>query len=172
VIDLIEDAHCRRRSEPVASLAKKAHGERVHCIADIHGKWNSCASVHCRDPAPRLTTVFNVTVHEKSVVQHFEACSGRQSMLGAATQSACGCEAQCWAQTFSRSVDKIFNEPVKMTLWLPSRYAGCQRVGKHVAVPSQAFQEALRSHNIDCTSRSIRLLNVGRAGFGRWVDGA
>ena len=76
VIDFVEDAQRRHRSEPLAGLAEEAHGERVHGIAGVHGNWNPGAAMHCRDAAPRVAAVFNIVVHEKCVVQHFQAGGG------------------------------------------------------------------------------------------------
>ena len=75
------------------------------------------------DAAPRVAAVLDVVVHEKRVVQHFEAGGGGKRILRAATQRARGRDAQRRTQAFARAVDEIFHEPIEVPLRLPRRYA-------------------------------------------------
>ena len=102
VIDFVKDAHRRRRSEPLAGLAKKAHGERVHGIAGIHGNRNPGAAMHRGDAAPQFAAVFDVVVHEKGVVQHFQAGGRGERILRTAAQRPRGRDAQRRPQAFAR----------------------------------------------------------------------
>ena len=81
VVDLIEDAKRRHRSEPLAGLAEQAHGERVHGVAGIHRDRDPGAAMHRGDATPPVAAVFDVVVHEKCVVQHFQAGGGRKRIL-------------------------------------------------------------------------------------------
>ena len=111
MIDFVEDAHRRRRSEPLAGLAKKPHGERVHGVAGVHGDRNPGAAMHRGDAAPRVAAVFDVVVHEKRVVQHFQAGGGGKRVFRAAAQRPRGRDAQRRPQALARPVEKSLTSP-------------------------------------------------------------
>jgi len=71
VVDFVENAQCRRRSDPLAALAKQAHAERVHGVAGVDRNGHPGAAMHRGHAAPRVAAVFDVVVHQKGVVQHF-----------------------------------------------------------------------------------------------------
>ena len=148
VIDFVEDAHRRHRSEPLAGPAKKAHGERVHGIAGVHGDWNPGAAMHCRRAAPRLASVFDVVVHEKGIMQHFQPRRRGEHVLRAPSKRTRSRDAQGRAQALARAVNEILHEPVQMPLRLPARNALRERVGEHVAIPGKALQEIRRSSDV------------------------
>src|SRR5215831_15951560 len=101
VIDFIEDAHRRYWSESLAGPAEKPHGKRVHGIAGVQGNWDPRVAMHCRDPAPQITAVFDIVVHEKCIVQHFQAGGGGKRILHAAAQRPRGRDAQGRAKTLA-----------------------------------------------------------------------
>ena len=109
--------------------------------------------------APPVAAVFNVVVHEKRVMQHFQAGGGGKRILRAAAQRARGRDAQGRSQALARPVDEILHEPIQVPLRFPRRYAFCQRIGQHVAIPHQAVQEARRAHDLAGHWHSVRDLD-------------
>ena len=120
VIDFVEDAHRRHRSKPLAGPAKKPHGKRVHGIAGVHGNRDPSAAMHRRRATPQLASVFNVVVHEKGVVQHFQPGRRVAHVLRAPPKRTRGRNAQRRAQALARTVHEILHEPIQMTLRLPA----------------------------------------------------
>ena len=106
------------------------------------------AAMHRRHAAPRVTAVFDVVVHEKCVVQHFQAGGGGKRILRAAAQRARGRDAERGRRPLPDSVDEVLHEPIQVPLRFPRRYAFCKRIGEHLAIPAQAVQEARWAHDI------------------------
>ena len=69
-------------------LAEKAHGERVHGVAGVDRDRHAGAAMHGGTAAPRFAAVLDVVVHEKRVVQHFEAGRRRTARPRARPPSA------------------------------------------------------------------------------------
>ena len=72
-----------RGAEPLAGLAKQAHGERVHGVAGVDRNRNPARAMHRGDAAPPIAAVLDVVVDKKGVVQHFQTGGGRERILAA-----------------------------------------------------------------------------------------
>ena len=144
VIDFVENAERRRGPELLDALAEEAHGKGIHGVAGVHGNGYPDTTMHRGRTAPRVAAVLDVVVHEKSVVQHFDAGGGGKCVLRAATQRARCRDAQRRTQPLARTVDEVFHKPIEVLLRLLGRYPGRERVGQHVAVPGEPLQESRR----------------------------
>ena len=122
------------------------------------------AAMHRGDAASPIAAVFDVVVHEKGIVQHFQAGGGGERILRTAAQRTRGRDAQRGSQAFARSLEKIPHEPVKVPLRFPGRYSRRERIGEHVAVPAQALKEARRSEDVAGTRQRLGDLSHHRLG--------
>ena len=93
VIDFVEDAQRYCRAQSFHIPAEKTHGQSVHGVAGVDGNRHPGTAMHGGDTTSRFTAVFNVIVHEKSVVQHFDAGRRQKRIFGTAAQGTRGCDA-------------------------------------------------------------------------------
>ena len=123
--------------------------------------------------APQFAAVLDVVVHEKCVVQHFQARGGREARPPHRPPSA---RAVAMHSAGRRPLPdrpkKSLHKPIEMPLRLPRRNARRERVVDHVAVPIQALEEARRPHDAvgawqsaggDVQDRRLRLRQISPA---------
>jgi hypothetical protein len=111
--------------------------------------------MHGVDTAARFAAVLDVVVHQKGVVQYFDAGGREQRIVGAATESAGGRNAQCRPQTFTGAAEEVADQSVQIALRLECRHAGGERAVELVTVPGEPFQKVGRPRDISAGDRSI-----------------
>ena len=123
--------------------------------------------MHGGDATPRFTAILNVVVHEKGVVQHFDAGRRQKRIVSAAAQRTRGCDAERRPQAFARSIEEILHQGVEMPLRLQCRHAGRERAVEHLSVPAQPLQKVGRpgetAGNSGRVAGKIALRSTGRA---------
>ena len=167
VIDFVEDAQRHRRAQNLHIPAEKTHGQGVHGVAGVDRNRHPGTAMHGGDTTSQFAAILDVVVHEKGVVQHFDAGRRQKRIVRTAAQRTRGGDAERRPQAFARSIEEILHQGVEMPLRLQRRHAGSERAVEHLSVPAQPFQKVGRpgetAGNSGRVAGKIALRSTGRA---------